>query len=148
MATATPPASTSYQTEKNLASLISGDTTSALSTVDTLSSLKLLRDLAKDSTNDQDVKIIQQVIQTETRYLRTAIHALQSTPSLQNKFGQGLGAALSLANVLREKHAEKTYDSIITEAIKDNGSKTGLETPEDRRIRLNNTTLLQPNSAK
>ena len=94
MATATPPASTSYQTEKNLASLISGDTTSALSTVDTLSSLKLLRDLAKDSTNDLDRKSIQQVIQTETRYLRTAIHALQSTPSLQNKFGQGLGAAL------------------------------------------------------
>ena len=146
MATATPSASTSYQTERNLASPISGDTTSALSTVDTLSSLKLLRDLAENSSNELDKKSIQQVIQTETRYLRTAIHALQSTPSLQNKFGQGLGAALSLANVLREKHAEKTYDSIITDAIKVNGGKTGLEAPEARRIRLNTSLLLQPTS--
>ena len=77
MATAQPPASTSYQTEKNLASLISGDTTSALSTVDTLSSLKLLRDLATDSTNSRDKASNQQVIQTETRYLK----GLRSTHS-------------------------------------------------------------------
>ena len=146
MATAAPPASTSYQTEKNLASLISGDTTSALSTVDTLSSLKLLRDLADNSANPLDKTSIQQVIQTETRYLRTAIHALQNTPSLQNKFGQGLGAALSLANVLREKHAEHTYDHIISDAIIESGGKTGLETPEDRAFRLNTALLLQPTS--
>ena len=102
--------------------------------------------MAENSSNELDKKSIQQVIQTETRYLRTAIHALQSTPSLQNKFGQGLGAALSLANVLREKHAEKTYDSIITDAIKVNGGKTGLEAPEARRIRLNTSLLLQPTS--
>ena len=144
MATAQPPASTSYQTEKNLASLISGDTTSALSTVDTLSSLKLLRDLATDSKNPRDKASIQQVIQTETRYLRTAIHALQNVPALQNKFGQGLGAALSLANVLREKHSEKTYDNIITGTLTSAGSLTGLETPAQRTGRLNNATLLQP----
>jgi len=148
MAAAQPPASTSYQTEKNLASLISGDTTSALSTVDTLSSLKLLRDLAEKSTNVEDVRSIQQVIQTETRYLRTSIRALQTTPSLQAKFGQGLGAALSLANVLREKHAEKTYDTIITDALKINGAKTGLETPAERGKRLNTQSLLQPSSDK
>ena len=146
MATATPPSNTSYQTQKNLASLISGDTTSALSTVDTLSSLKLLRDLAEGSTNARDKTSIQQVIQTETRYLRTAIHALQSTPSLQNKFGQGLGAALSLANVLREKHADKTYDLIINRTIENNAVKTGLELPSKRAERLNLNTLLQPRS--
>ena len=106
MATAAPPSTTSYQTEKNLASLISGDTTSALSTVDTLSSLKLLRDLAVGSANDGDKTSIQQCIQTETRYLRTALKALQANPALQNKFGQGLGAALSLANVLRESETQ------------------------------------------
>ena len=147
MATASPPATTSYQTEKNLASLISGDTTSALSTVDTLSSLKLLRDLAEHSENKQDKKSIQQVIQVETRYLRTAIHALQNVPSIQAKFGQGLGAALSLANVLREKHAEATYDTIITKALTEAGSLTGLETPIARADRLNKASLLQPSSA-
>ena len=147
MATAAPPATTSYQTEKNLASLISGDTTSALSTVDTLSSLKLLRDLAEHSENKADKKSIQQVIQVETRYLRTAIHALQNVPQIQAKFGQGLGAALSLASVLREKHAEKTYDHIITKALTGAGSLTGLETPLERATRLNKTGLLQPRSA-
>ena len=147
MATTAPPTTTSYQTEKNLASLIAQDTTSALSTVDTLSSLKLLRDLAEHSENKSDKKSIQQVIQVETRYLRTAIHALQNVPQIQAKFGQGLGAALSLASVLREKHAEKTYDTIVTKALTEAGSLTGLETPFARAERLNKANLLQPSSA-
>ena len=146
MATAAPPMTTSYQTEKNLASLISGDTTSALSTVDTLSSLKLLRDLAERSANDGDKKSIQQCIQTETRYLRIALKSLQANPALQSKFGQGLGAALSLANVLREKHSEKTYDAIITDALTKQGGESGLETPGKRAERLNQDALLQPNN--
>ena len=144
MAAAAPPATTSYQTEKSLASLISGDTTSALSTVDTLSSLKLLRDLAAESQNVNDKASIQKCIQNETRYLRTALHALQNVPALQNKFGQGLGAALSLANVLRGKHKEKTYDNIITGSLRDAGALTGLETPAVRAGRLNSNVLLQP----
>ena len=146
MATAAPPMTTSYQTEKNLASLISGDTTSALSTVDTLSSLKLLRDLAERSANDGDKKSIQQCIQTETRYLRIALKSLQANPALQSKFGQGLGAALSLANVLREKHSEKTYDAIISTALETQGGASGLETPGQRALRLNKDVLLQPNN--
>ena len=145
MATAAPPSTTSYQTEKNLASLISGDTTSALSTVDTLSFLKLLRDLAERSANDGDKKSIQQCIQTETRYLRIALKSLQANPALQSKFGQGLGAALSLANILREKHSVLTYDAIIGKAL-EQGVASGLETPGKRAERLNQDALLQPNN--
>ena len=143
MATASPPSSTSYQTEKNLASLIAGDTNSALSTVDTLSSLKLLRDLAGSSTDDRDKSSIQQCIDTETQFLRTALFALQKTPALSAKFGTGLGAALSLANVLREKHTMRSYDAIISRSLDEAGALTGLETPDKRADRLNETRVLQ-----
>jgi len=143
MATATPPSSTGYQTQQNLASLISGDTTSALSTVDTLSSLKLLRELASGPIDGDARKSIQACINSETKYLRTSLFMLQNTPALSRKFGVGLGAALSLANVLREKHAEKTYNEIITTSLDAAGAKTGLETPKERADFLNGTSLLQ-----
>ena len=124
MATEKPPASTSYQTEKNLANLTSGDSTSALSSVDTLSGLNLFGYLASGSIIGKDS--IRQCINTMTRYFRTALHALQKVPALRNKFGEGLGAALPLASVLREKYSEKTYDAIISQAITGAGKLNGL----------------------
>ena len=144
MATVTPPSNNSYQTQQNLAQLVSSDVTSALSTVDTLSSLKLLRELSSsDSIKKADRDSIQACIDSETRYLRTSLHMLQNTPALSRKFGVGLGAALSLSSVLRQKHAEKTYDTVITKALNIASGKTGLMTPEKRAGKLNKTSLLQ-----
>ena len=143
MAATAPPSSTSYQTQQNLASLVSGDTESALSTVDTLASLKLLRELTENTDDFKGKSSIQECINSETKYLRTSLYMLQNTPSLSRKFGVGLGAALSLSNILRQKHAEKTYDIIITDALNEAGDKTGLERPKKRADFLNGTSVLQ-----
>ena len=139
MASATPPSSgggaPSYAAQQSLAALLSNDTTAALSTVDTLSSLKLLRDLVPEG----DKPLIQRTINVESRYLKTALKALQDNKALRDKFGEGLGAALSLSSLIRSRHAEKTYDAIIDQGIERAGGSFGLETFESRAAMLNGT---------
>lgn len=143
MATATPPmrsggGAPSYAAQQSLAALLANDTTAALSTVDTLSSLKLLRDLVPEG----DKGLIQRTIDVESRYLKTSLKLLQSPEggALRTKFGEGLGAALSLASLLRSRHAEKTYDALIDQGIEKAGASFGLETYQSRADRLNGLT--------
>ena len=126
----------SYAAQQSLAALLTNDTVAPLSTVDTLSSLKWLRDLVPN----KDSPLIQRTINVETRYLKTSLKLLQNSEALRNRFGEGLGAALSLSSLIRSRHAEKTYDAIIDKGIESAGATFGLETPQARADQLNGLT--------
>ena len=139
-----PAGTPSYAAEQSLAQLVAGAAPPSGTTIDTLSSLALLKKLAVP--NSEDAKVVDAAIKHETKYLKTALHALQSNPALSSRFGQGIGAAMSLASILRARHATKVYDSVVDGAMADSGNKFGLETVENSVKRINNPKVIQDRS--
>ena len=51
--------------------------------------------------------------------------------------------ALSLASILRARHATKVYDSVVDGAMAESGTKFGLEKIEESVKRINNQKVIK-----
>ena len=135
-----PAALTSGGSHNKLAGLLAGQIAPSLSTMDTLATCKMFKDVLPISQHG----LIDKVIGVETKFLRTALHMLANNKALRDKFGMGLGAAMALASLLREMHSKKVFENIMDNAF-DNASNSmgadGLSNPKTRADDLN----LNPN---
>ena len=103
-------------TLKQLERSVANDTTPSLSSVDVLSSLKLFGTLKKqlvDSTSEAEKKIIGE----ELKYLDSAMEAVSRNHMLSSKFGGGFGAAMAVAELMKERQSERIYQHIIDKSL-------------------------------
>ena len=123
-----------------VAQFVVGETAPDLTTMDTMATLKLLKDVLPAEHHG----LLNGVINVETKFLRTALHMLANNKALRDKFGMGLGAAMALASMVREMHAKKIFDKIMGDSMNDSGAAQGLESITDRVNALNmSTSVLQ-----
>ena len=114
----------SFDAQQKLEALITNDTAPSMSTIDILSSLKLIEHWEgkiKGSPGDPSAKIAKE----ELKYLSAAMRAMDSNPALTNRFGSGFQGAMAISSLLKQKQAERVYDNIITKVLDQTGS--GLE---------------------
>jgi hypothetical protein len=109
----------SFEQEKKLEQLITNDTTPTMSTIDILSSLKLINHFESRSGDDT---ASQKIANEELKYLRAGMGALQSNPSLTSRFGSGWQGAMAVAGLLKQKQSERVYDKIIGDILEANES--------------------------
>ena len=102
-----------------IANLVSGQTAPPLTTLDTMTTLKMLKNVLPDHQH----YLINNVINVETKYLRTALHMLENNPALKRHFGTGVGAGMALASLVREWEAKDILDNIMAQAFKDSSKK-------------------------
>lgn len=105
-----------YTAQKSLEALVTGDVTPNLSTIDVLSSLKLLGSVNDIANNTPNVGL-RKMIGAETKYLTSAMELLSSNRVLQDKFGNGLQGAMTLSGLLKSHHAKQTFDSVLDDAL-------------------------------
>jgi len=97
----------SFAKTQQFQAAVTGEAVHVIPFADSLTLLKSLKGLAPD---DAGIKLM---IEEETRYLRRAINGIATMPLLQQTFGHGLGAAMELAPLLRQRQAAKTMDSVL-----------------------------------
>ena len=131
-----PAALTGGGHHNKLAGLLAGQIAPSLSTMDTLATCKMFKDVLPVDQHG----LIYKVIGVETKFLRTALHMLANNKALRDKFGLGLGAAMALASMLREMHSKKVFENIMDNAFEDANTsmgESGLEDPKERAKDLN-----------
>ena len=101
--------------DQSIANLVSGQTAPPLTTLDTMATLKMLKDVLPAHQH----YLINNVINVETKYLRTALHMLEANPALKRHFGTGVGAGMALASLVREREAKDILDNIMRDAFTD-----------------------------
>lgn len=135
-------ASAAYESQKKLEAVIANDVTPGSTSIDTLSSLKLLNstyDLIKNG--DPAVK---KIATEEIAYINCAMEAINNNPALSMKFGSGFQAALAVADQLKQRQSERVTSSILDKILESstlNGDnhlaleravrKVNPETPDD-----------------
>ena len=92
---------------------VANDHTKSLSTLETLSALKLL----KDVTPEDGKEVIDAVIQEETRYLSMAMRLLSADNALSQRFGRDLQGSMAVSGLIKQRYAEKRYNALIDRAI-------------------------------
>ena len=115
----------SYDSEKKLESLISNDLSPQLSTIDILSSLKLIGHFEEKITSDPDAPT-SKIAAEELKYLGLAMKALNDNPALSTRFGNGFSGAMAVSGLLKQRQSERVYKNII-DSVLDTGVKEGLD---------------------
>ena len=86
-----------------------------MSPLDELLALKSLKEMG---ANDADRLLWQGYIDNSTRMLRLAAQAIKTNPAIEEKLGvSGLQGVLALASLLKQRHADKVFDSVMDNAI-------------------------------
>ena len=93
----------------------------ALSTVDSLSTLKLLSHF--DSNAPANVKAAQaKVTSNELSYLRAGMLGVQNIKQLGDRLGRDLQGSMALANLLRNRQADRVSNSLLDLVLQQNAS--------------------------
>jgi hypothetical protein len=108
-----------FTAQKQLESLMTGDTTPNMSTVDILSSLKLLNNIMEIDKASP----VYRVANEETKYLSAAMHAISSNQMLSDKFGSGFQGSMTLAGLLKSTHAKQVFDLTMANVLEMSGDK-------------------------
>ena len=109
----------SYESQQKLNSLVANDVTPQLSTVDVLSSLKLISHF---ESPDVRKTVAGEIAQKEIEYLKLGFQAVRDNPALSDKFGNGFQGGMAVASLLKAKQAERVYDDIIGKILETNDS--------------------------
>jgi len=109
----------SYENQLKLQQLIDNNTTPGQSTIDILSSLKLIS-YFEDSKNASTAAGT--VAQEEIKWLKAGMSALKDNPALTNRFGSGFEGAVAISNLLKQKSSECVYDSILEGVLESKAS--------------------------
>ena len=102
-----------FEGQRKLHSLVTNDQQAPLTQIGTLSTLKLLKKM------DDGGETFDDIIKSETKYLKGAALALKKSKLLQSRFGTGYNAAESLAGLLKLEHEERIYKATMDKALKD-----------------------------
>ena len=93
----------------------------ALSTVDSLSTLKLLSHF--DSSASAKVKTAQaKVTSNELSYLRADMLGVNTVKQLGDKLGTDLNGAMALASLLRNRQADRVSNTLLDLVLQQNSS--------------------------
>ena len=93
----------------------------ALSTVDSLSTLKLLSHF--DSNAPANVKAAQaKVTSNELSYLRAGMLGVNTVKQLGDKLGTDLNGAMALASLLRNRQADRVSNTLLDLVLQQNAS--------------------------
>lgn len=109
----------SFESQQKLEQLIVNDTSPQLSTVDVLSSLKLIGHF-EDPANQKGPT--GKIAQEELKYLQAGMLALEANPALSGKFGKGFSGAMAVAGLLKQVQARRTFDSIMDGVLEANAA--------------------------
>lgn len=112
--------SDSFAKQKFLEDSFAGDVTPTMSTIDILSSLKLLNQTKELIKSDVDAPLAK-IADEEIKYLDAAMHALTKNPLFRDKFGSGFSGAMQLSGLLKAHHSKMVYDKIMDDTITKNG---------------------------
>ena len=115
----------SFEAEKKLEGLIANDTAPQLSTIDILSSLKLISHF-ESKIEDGDRNPTTAIAKEELKYLGLAMKALEGNPALSQRFGNGFSGAMAVSGLLKQRQSERVYKNII-DGVLDSGSAVGLD---------------------
>lgn len=116
----------SYEAEKKIEGLISNDLSPQLSTIDILSSLKLISHF-EEKIQAKDPNPSTKVAKEELKYLGLAMKALEDNPALTSRFGSGFSGAMAVTGLLKQRQSERTYKRIIDDIL-DTEAATQLDT--------------------
>ena len=93
----------------------------ALSTVDSLSTLKLLSHF--DDNAPANVKAAQaKVTNNELAYLRAGMLGVQNIKQLGDRLGRDLQGSMALANLLRNRQADRVSNTLLDLVLQQNAS--------------------------
>ena len=123
-----------YDSEKKIEGLISNDLSPQLSTIDILSSLKLIGHFENQIEEHPD-KATSKVAKEELKYLGLAMKALEDNPALTSRFGSGFAGAMAVTGLLKQRQSERTYKKIIDDILDTPDSGLDLDTSV---VRVNN----------
>ena len=125
--------SDSYGNQKMLEALIANDKAPTISTVDTLATLKLLRQIRGDG--DPYNPVFDNIAKEEMKYINVAADAVHKNRLLGEKFGRGMGGVLSLAGLIKQHTDEHIYKDVLDKVIvssRTNNALLGLDKIDDR----------------
>jgi hypothetical protein len=109
----------SFDQQQKLNQLIAGENDPNMTTIDILSSLKLISHFETQIDEGKD-NATAAIAQEELKYLNAGMKALKTNPALSSRFGSGFQGAMSIAGLLKTKQSERVYDSIIGKILDDN----------------------------
>jgi hypothetical protein len=115
--------SDTYAASKQIAASLSNINAGgqALSTVDSLSTLKLLSHF--DDNAPANVKAAQaKVTSNELAYLRAGMLGVQNIKQLGDKLGRDLNGSMALANLLRNRQADRVSNTLLDLVLQQNAS--------------------------
>ena len=93
----------------------------ALSTVDSLSTLKLLSHF--DDNAPANIKAAQaKVTNNELAYLRAGMLGVQNIEQLGDRLGRDLQGSMALANLLRNRQADRVSNTLLDLVLQQNAS--------------------------
>ena len=117
----------SFDAQQKLEALITNDTTPSMSTIDILSSLKLIEFWEGKTKGANPVDASAKIAKEELKYLSAAMKAMGNNPALTNRFGSGFQGAMAISSLLKQKQAERVYNKIIEGVLeqKDSGLDIG-----------------------
>ena len=109
----------SKQINQQLSNINAGG--AALSTVDSLSTLKLLSHF--DDNAPANIKAAQaKVTNNELAYLRAGMLGVNSIKQLGDRLGRDLQGSMALANLLRNRQADRVSNTLLDTVLQQNAS--------------------------
>ena len=115
----------SFEAERKLEQLVTNDLNPQLSTIDILSSLKLISHF-EGKISDGDDNPTTKIAKEELKYLGLAMKALNDNPALSTRFGHGFSGAMAVSGLLKQRQSERVYKNII-DGVLDDGGDVGLD---------------------
>ena len=126
----------SYQKQMQLESSLAGFQKPEMTTMDILSSIKMLKEQYKgDATVAKNLDVI---ARAESEMLVKSIQSLNASPLLQEKLGHSFSSAMQLSSLLRQQRAR----NITTNAL----NKMLEESKLDKTLGIRNETLANATS--
>ena len=100
-----------------------------MTTMDILSSIKMLKEQYKGSSDADDQSIIKSLdalAKSESFLTVKAIQSLQASPLLQQKLGNSWQGAMALSSLLRQRQSENVANAALDRMLKETKLETTL----------------------
>lgn len=106
-----------FEQQKKIGNLIANDVTPSMTSLDILSSIKMINNITESVNNDTPLG---KIAGEELKYLNAAMKALVDNPALNQKFGTGFEASMQVAALLKNRNSERIYQRVLDDALESN----------------------------
>lgn len=103
-----------YAKQLALQQAVSGNTTPSATSLDVLSSLKLLQAVG---TMAESGSAFAPVAEAELRYMQAATNLLKKNSTLRDRFGMDVQAVTNVSALLKQRHSEVLYNAMLDNGI-------------------------------